>query len=144
MRVPCARKRAVNARDALDARDASHPHRVTARVGIDGAARTVGIEIGDTGGGIPSDVLPRLFEPFFTTKEAGKGTGLGLSISWGIVSDMGGQITADNTAEGALFKVTFPLADPAEASDEDETASSTREPDLADQARALLAAAAAD
>jgi signal transduction histidine kinase len=64
----------------------------------------------DTGGGIPDDVLPHIFEPFYTTKEMGKGTGLGLSVSYGIVSDMGGSIVAENTGNGARFTITLPIA----------------------------------
>jgi signal transduction histidine kinase len=43
------------------------------------------VEIGDTGTGVPSDIIDRIFEPFFTTKPVGEGTGLGLDISWRIV-----------------------------------------------------------
>lgn len=69
----------------------------------------------DTGGGIPSHVLPKLFEPFFTTKEQGKGTGLGLSTAYGIVKQSGGFIFADNITDksghptGARFTVYFPV-----------------------------------
>ena len=63
----------------------------------------------DNGGGIPADALNRLFEPFYTTKEIGKGTGLGLSISYGIISEMGGDIRAENTADGAKFIIDLPV-----------------------------------
>jgi C4-dicarboxylate-specific signal transduction histidine kinase len=63
----------------------------------------------DAGGGIPEDALPRIFEPFYTTKEMGKGTGLGLSVSYGIIRDMNGTITAENTDDGARLTITLPL-----------------------------------
>jgi len=69
----------------------------------------------DTGGGIPTRVLPKLFEPFFTTKEQGKGTGLGLSTAYGIVKQSGGFIFADNMLDkqgqptGARFTIYFPV-----------------------------------
>ena len=49
------------------------------------------------------------FEPFYTTKEMGKGTGLGLSVSYGIIRDMSGTITVENTGKGARFTITLPL-----------------------------------
>ncbi len=52
----------------------------------------VEIIIGDTGCGIPPEVVSRIFDPFFTTKGVGKGTGLGLSVSFGIIKDHGGDI----------------------------------------------------
>ncbi|EAQ30506.1 two-component response regulator [Erythrobacter sp. NAP1] len=69
----------------------------------------------DNGGGIPTEVLPKLFEPFFTTKEQGKGTGLGLSTDYGIVKQSGGFIFADNATDasgrpkGARFTIYFPV-----------------------------------
>jgi len=68
------------------------------------------ISIADHAGGIAESVLPRVFEPFFTTKPVGQGTGLGLSISYGIIVDMGGQITVRNADGGAEFIITLPLA----------------------------------
>ena len=66
--------------------------------------------MGDTGGGIPAEVLPRLFEPFVSTKSADHGTGLGLSICHGLVKAMGGTIEARNAAEGAVFTILLPEA----------------------------------
>jgi PAS domain S-box-containing protein len=67
------------------------------------------VEIGDTGPGIPPEVLPRLFTPFFTTKPVGVGTGLGLSICQRIVSGLGGEITIDSAVgNGTVFRVVLP------------------------------------
>jgi two-component system NtrC family sensor kinase len=68
------------------------------------------VEIGDTGPGIPDDVLKHIFEPFFTTKEEGQGTGLGLSMVYGIIQDHGGVIAAKSSiGNGTTFRIELPL-----------------------------------
>ncbi|KPW83343.1 Sensory box histidine kinase [Pseudomonas syringae pv. cerasicola] len=54
-------------------------------------------------------MLERIFEPFFTTKPVGVGTGLGLSVSYGIVDQMGGQLSVGNVGEGARFQIELPI-----------------------------------
>jgi PAS domain S-box-containing protein len=72
----------------------------------------VAVEIRDTGGGIPQEILGRIFEPFFTTKSVGSGTGLGLSITHGIVSEMGGSISVESApGVGTTFRVLLPIAE---------------------------------
>jgi PAS domain S-box-containing protein len=72
----------------------------------------------DNGCGIPAADQERLFEPFFTTKPIGEGTGLGLSISYGIVRDMGGDITFTSIEnEGTTFTVRFPPLSAEETQD---------------------------
>lgn len=62
----------------------------------------------DSGKGILESVLQRVFEPFVTTKE--HGTGLGLAVSRRIVEEHGGNILAENRAEGgAEFTVVLPM-----------------------------------
>jgi PAS domain S-box-containing protein len=69
------------------------------------------LTVGDTGAGIPPDILERMFDPFFTTKEVGEGTGLGLSLVHGIVTDLGGAIDVTTTAgAGSRFDVWLPVA----------------------------------
>ena len=53
--------------------------------------------VADNGTGMPPEVAARAFDPFFTTKPAGKGTGLGLSQVYGIVRQLGGDVTIDST-----------------------------------------------
>ena len=96
----------VNARDALEGADGPDRPAVTVRGSLAGAR--VWLEIEDNAGGIAPDILPRIFEPFTTSKPVGTGTGLGLSMSRNIVRDMGGDITAANTARGARFTIDLP------------------------------------
>ena len=49
------------------------------------------VVIGDTGTGIPRELLSKVLDPFFTTKE--KGTGLGLSVVYGVVERHGGKLS---------------------------------------------------
>jgi two-component system C4-dicarboxylate transport sensor histidine kinase DctB len=66
------------------------------------------LSVRDTGTGIED--LETLFEPFYTTKKPGEGVGLGLAISSGIVSDLGGRLTARNPdTGGAVFEIRLPL-----------------------------------
>ena len=96
----------ANAADAIEARQPPLPaDRRTIEVRAGFASGMVDINVADHGGGIDPDILARLFEPFFTTKAVGRGTGLGLSICYGIVSDMGGVISARNEGDGSVFQV---------------------------------------
>ncbi len=97
----------TNAEQAMEQRDGHH-HRLTVRTRRSGEA--IRIEVEDTGGGIPPNLIERIFNPFFTTKPTGSGTGLGLSISLGIVREHEGRIWAENVAStGARFIVELPI-----------------------------------
>lgn len=67
------------------------------------------VTVRDNGCGIRSVDQERVFEPFFTTKPVGEGVGLGLSISYGIVTQLGGEISFHSVEnEGTTFTVRLP------------------------------------
>jgi len=67
----------------------------------------VGIEVRDTGIGIPEAHIKKIFDPFFTTKS--EGTGLGLSISLKILENHGATIdVVSDTGKGSTFTIHFP------------------------------------
>jgi signal transduction histidine kinase len=73
-------------------------------------AKSVAIEVHDSGPGIPPEMINRMFEPFATFGKQG-GTGLGLSICQRIIEDHGGRIRGGNAPSGgALFTITLPIA----------------------------------
>lgn len=81
---------------------------------LSGDAEKVSISIGDTGTGIPNEIISKVFDPFFTTKKAGKGTGLGLAIIYGIIKMHRGDVNVESNADptagptGTKFTVTIP------------------------------------
>jgi len=92
---------AVNARDAmpnggvfaLTAENVTVPNSAD-QDGLSGDF--VAIEFGDSGTGIPPDLLSKIFDPFFTTKEVGKGSGLGLSQVYGFAHQSGGTVRVES------------------------------------------------
>ena len=68
--------------------------------------------VGDTGGGIPPEILDRIYEPFFSTKTPDKGTGLGLSTVLGIVKGHQGFMRVESEIGiGSKFFVFLPVSD---------------------------------
>ncbi|MBV9901867.1 MAG: PAS domain S-box protein [Alphaproteobacteria bacterium] len=108
---------AVNARDAMDGEGRLS---ISARAvegipadpwhePVDGPH--VAISIGDTGRGIPPELMAQIFEPFFTTKEVGKGSGLGLSQVYGFVRQSDGEVQLETAPEqGSTFRLRLPLS----------------------------------
>ena len=68
----------------------------------------VGVEVADTGCGIPPDDMAKVFEPFFSSKN--NGTGLGLAVSYGIVQKHRGDIkVSSQPGKGTSFTVEIPI-----------------------------------
>ncbi|AWI83681.1 two-component system sensor histidine kinase [Alloyangia pacifica] len=81
------------------------------------SGETATLSVRDNGHGIED--LDALFEPFYTTKQPGDGTGLGLAISSGIVTDLGGRLSARNGTEGgAVFEMQLPILNESPAAAE--------------------------
>ncbi len=79
--------------------------------------RKWGIEVTDTGRGIPHSELPHIFETFRQVEEGATrtqgGFGLGLAIVKQLVHLMNGEIkVASEPGQGSVFTVTLPLVTP--------------------------------
>jgi two-component system OmpR family sensor kinase len=85
--------------------------RVELRVGPRGNG--IGIDVADTGMGIPTSEAEHLFERFFrtsnATEQAVPGTGLGLTIVKALVDAHGGRISVDSVeGSGTTFRIDLP------------------------------------
>ncbi|MEO8091039.1 MAG: ATP-binding protein [Gemmatimonadales bacterium] len=99
--------------NALDAMPAGGRLRIGATVSDATAGSEVAIEVSDTGGGIPENVLPSVCEPFFTTRP--EGTGLGLAIAKRYVEQNGGRLEITSRPGATTVQMRFPAASPAAA-----------------------------
>jgi signal transduction histidine kinase len=108
---------AINARDAMPSGGVLHlrTFNMTRSEPLDDGSSSsgdfVGLEVSDTGTGMPPEVLARAFEPFFTSKEPGKGTGLGLSMVYAFVRQSGGSASIrSEVGRGTTVTVLLPRA----------------------------------
>jgi signal transduction histidine kinase len=113
---------AINSRDAMPEGGVLRVRtsKTTLPNGVSGeAADFVGLEISDTGTGMPPEILTRAFEPFFTSKGPGKGTGLGLSLVYGFARQSGGSASIrSEVGRGTAVTLLLPRAREAGTSDE--------------------------
>jgi len=94
----------INGMDAMTA----EPNRRCLNIATSLHNGTLVVSVRDSGPGIPAAILSRVFDPFFSTKSAG--LGLGLSISRSIIERFGGQLLAENHADGgAVFWMVLPV-----------------------------------
>ncbi|MBW2121281.1 MAG: Cache 3/Cache 2 fusion domain-containing protein [Deltaproteobacteria bacterium] len=99
-----------NARDAMQDQDEPRRLIIKTRLIEKETEQEVEVLIGDTGRGIPEEIIDKIFVPFFTTKDVGKGTGLGLAICYGIIENHGGRIEVDSRQDrGTNFRVYLPV-----------------------------------
>ncbi|MCO5786846.1 PAS domain-containing sensor histidine kinase [Pseudomonas sp. G11-1] len=100
----------LNAQYAVSQRAAREPeHEPWVKICCWETKGRVFITVEDNGDGIGPGQLTRIFEPFVTTKPVGEGTGLGLSVSYGIITQMGGELSVENHHQGARFLITLPI-----------------------------------
>jgi two-component system nitrogen regulation sensor histidine kinase NtrY len=91
-----------NAVEAMDKKG-----KIKIKTSFDKVNQRVGIEISDSGPGIPITEKDKLFLPHFSTKK--KGTGLGLAIVNQVISEHSGTIEAENLRpHGARFVIQIP------------------------------------
>ena len=101
----------TNAREAL--RDTAHP-RISVTCSAQPETGMVEIIVADNGPGVPAAIRDSIFEPYVSSNGAGRG--LGLSAARHIAREHGGDLTLENSAEGAQFCFTVPMHGRAEPS----------------------------
>jgi signal transduction histidine kinase len=93
--------------NAIQAMERDGNLRVKTSLQRQGESDAIQVEVADTGGGIPLEILDNIFNPFFTTKQ--EGTGLGLAIAHKIITQHRGEIEVINhPGVGATFLIRFP------------------------------------
>ena len=107
----------INARDAMpdggtltvQATNASINGAGARHPGEAASGQYVVLSVGDTGTGMPPDVVSRAFDPFFTTKPTGEGTGLGLSMVYGFAKQSAGDVRINSVlGQGTAVELYLP------------------------------------
>ena len=75
---------------------------------VESGAAGVALEITDSGGGIPAEILANVCEPFFTTRP--EGTGLGLATAKRYVEEAGGRLEITSVVgRGTTVRLWLPV-----------------------------------
>lgn len=95
--------------NSLEAMENSGCRRLTVFTALENGCRL--LYLGDTGPGIPPEIMPRIFEPFFTTKGQGpRGrAGLGLFMARRLLAPYGGNIRVDSIPGETWVTVELPM-----------------------------------
>jgi len=96
--------------NALEALEEAPRRKLTIETCLQEGVRV--LRIGDTGVGIPSEILPRVFAPFFTTKGTPEKprAGLGLFMARRLLTPYGGQIRIESQPGETWVTVRLPVA----------------------------------
>lgn len=87
-----------------------HTTEGTIRFGYQLIGTDIEFYVSDTGAGIPEEKLDQIFSRFVQLKGAKQGIGLGLAICKGLVTKLGGEISATSkVGEGSTFRFKLPL-----------------------------------
>jgi signal transduction histidine kinase len=91
--------------NALEAMEGAERRGLTVATSLEDGQRL--LYLGDTGPGIPPEIIPRLFEPFFTTKKGR--AGLGLFMARRLLAPYGGEIRITSVPRETWVTVTLPI-----------------------------------
>jgi len=92
----------LNAKDVLCEREIKNPK---IQIIVSVCDKKSFVRVYDNAGGVDENLLDRIYEPYFSTKKL-SGTGLGLYMSKMIIEEnMGGELFAKNSKEGAVFHI---------------------------------------
>ncbi len=96
--------------NALEAMEAAPRRKLTIETCLLDGVRV--LRLGDTGVGIPREILPRLFAPFFSTKGTPEKprAGLGLFMARRLLTPYGGQIRIESQPGKTWVTVRLPVA----------------------------------
>jgi signal transduction histidine kinase len=82
--------------------------RASVRATADGP--DIRITVADNGPGIPHRFRRRMFRPFSRRTDVAAGLGLGLALARSLARAQGGELRLVDSAEGAVFELTLPVA----------------------------------